>query len=259
MLNKYKYLLFQMVKRDFREKYKGSALGIIWSVIVPIFMMIIYTFVFSVIFQVRWSEQETGKFEYALMIFCGLCAINMINEVMNRASMGIVHNANYVKKVIFPLEIIPLTITITAFFNAMIQFIILIIANVILTHKLYVTNIELVLLVVPLFVMCLGIAYFLAAFAVYFRDIINAISVVNIIILYISPVFYSINNIPTAFRVFVGINPFSYIIENSRRICLYGENLNWTYYGISLLWAVILLVIGLFVFRRMKVGFADVL
>lgn len=253
------YLLQQLIIKDFREKYKGSVLGVLWSVMIPLFMMVIYTFVFSEIFQPVWSAQPSSKFEYALVIFCGLSAFNMFSEVMTRSTGIITGNVNYVKKVIFPLELLPLSISIVAFINCVISYMILLIGNIILTHTVHITSIELILLFIPLFITCLGISYALAALVVYFRDIVNAISLIVMVLMYISPIFYSLEAAPKLFQRIAAINPLAYIIENARRVCIYGQHMNLNYYLISLGVSAVILVVGYQIFSRLKDGFADIL
>lgn len=253
------YLLKQLVNRDFKEKYKGSVLGVLWSVIVPLFMMAMYTYVFSEIFHSAWGEQPGNKYEYALVIFCGLSAFNMFSEIMTRSPGIIMENVNYVKKVIFPLELLPMTVTITAFVNCLISYGILLIGNLFLNHTIYITSLELILQFIPLFVACLGVAYALSALAVYFRDIVNATSVLVMILMYTSPIFYSLETAPRQFQILAYINPLASVIENARRICLYGEHMEWEYYLVSLGASGVMLAIGYLVFHRLKNGFADVL
>ena len=253
------YLFRQLIKRDFREKYKGSVLGILWTIIVPLFMMVIYTYVFSEIFHPVWSADSNSRYEYALVIFCGLSAFNMLSEVMTRSTGIIAGNVNYVKKVIFPLNLLPLTVTTTAFVNSLISYGILLIGNLILTHKLYWTSLELILQFVPLFMTCLGVSYALAALAVYFKDIVNAISVLVMVLMYGSPIFYPLETAPAPFRMIAFINPLAYVIENSRKICLYGEHMDWRYYLISAVVSAVILAAGRSIFGRLKDGFADVL
>lgn len=253
------YLLQQLLLRDFKQKYKGTVLGFLWPVIIPLFMMVIYTFVFSVIFQARWTAETTNNYEYALVIFCGLSSFNMLSEIMGRATTIISGNVNYVKKVIFPLEMLPFTITVTAFVNCLISYGILLVANLILTRTFFVTSLELVFLFIPLFGTCLGIAYALSAMAVYYKDIGNAIGILTTVLLYVSPVFYSLKAVPVQLQMISAVNPLSYIIENARQICLYGEHLNIQQYICSLIVSAILLGAGFLIFKRAKDGFADVL
>ncbi|MFI3214067.1 MAG: ABC transporter permease [Eubacteriales bacterium] len=253
------YLFGQMIKRDFRQRYKGSILGILWSVIIPIVMLAIYTFVFGEIFQAKWSQDSDNKFEYAFIIFCGLCVVNMVTEVMNRSTMAILGNVNYVKKVVFPLEILPVSMTITAVANASISFTILIIGSSIFLNQFYIVSLEVFLLLIPLVVMNMGVAFFLSAITVYYRDMLNLVGIMSTIILYISPVFYSVEGVPAMFKNFIYINPLTLIIENARNVCLEGTHINALEFGIMMVMSSLILFLGYWIFNRLKKGFADVM
>ena len=129
------YLFKQLVKKDIQQQYKGSVLGILWSFIVPIFMLVIYTFVFSEVFQAKWDIDTSDKYQFALVLFCGLTVFNLVSEVMSRSTRLIASNTNYVKKVIFPLEILPVVATFSSLFNCGISFIILIVVRLIIYHS----------------------------------------------------------------------------------------------------------------------------
>lgn len=254
-----KYLLLQMIKKDIRQKYNGSILGVLWSIIIPLFMMVIYTFVFSVIFQTKWDLMHGNKFDFALFLFCGLTCFNMISEVMNRATTIIAGNVNYVKKVIFPLEIFPITITFTSLFNAIISFIILIVAKVILTHKFSITLYQIVLVLIPLFILSLGLGLIISAFSVYLKDMSNLMSILTIVLMYISPVFYPMTSVPIQYQFLCKLNPLTYIVENMRNTILYDKNIEIYSYLISMIVSCVLFFAGRWVFGKAKDGFADVL
>lgn len=256
---KNKYLIGQLIKKDIEQRYKGSVLGILWSFIVPILMLVIYTYVFSEIFQAKWDINTTNKFEFALVLFCGLSSFNMISEVMNRSTNIIASNINYVKKVIFPLEILPVILTFSALFNCVISFLILIISNIILRHNISITLIQILLAFLPLIILCIGVSYFISAISVYLKDIGNAIGIIVTILMYLSPVFFPLTSVPDSFRVACEINPLTYIIENFRNVILYGTNLNLVFYLKSLVFSILSLLLGYFIFSRVKEGFADVL
>lgn len=259
IIRKNKYLLGKLVKKDIEQRYKGSVLGMLWTFIVPIVMLIIYTFVFSEIFKAKWNIDTSNKFEFALVLFCGLSCYNMIAEVMNRSTNLIASNVNYVKKVIFPLEILPVTITFSALFNCVISYLILIAANLILSHTISVTLLQILLVFLPLIIICCGLSYFISAISVYLKDMSNAIGIIVTILMYLSPVFFPLTSVPKSFRMFCEINPLTYIIENFRNVVLYNTNLNLKYYLISMVFSLLCLVFGYYVFKKVKEGFADVL
>jgi len=254
-----RYLLGQLVKKDIEQKYKGSVLGILWSIIVPILMLIIYTFVFSEIFQAKWDIDTSDKYQFALVLFCGLSAFNLVGEVMNRSTVLIASNTNYVKKVIFPLELFPVVISLSSLFNCIINFIILVIARLILQKCISPTLYLIILAMFPLLILSIGLGLFISAISVYLKDVGNVISVVVTILMYISPVFFPLSSVPENFRVICELNPMTYIIENFRRVVLYDQYLNWNFYFLSLAIAFMVFLLGKIIFMRAKEGFADVL
>lgn len=253
------YLLWQLVKKDIEQRYKGSVLGMLWTIIVPILMLVIYTFVFSEIFQAKWSLDTSDKYEFALVLFCGLTAFNMISEVMNRSSNLIASNTNYVKKVIFPLELLPVVITLSALFTCIISYAILIVAKLILYHNISITLYQSILAFIPLILLSVGVGFILSAISVYLKDVGNVISVLVMVLMYMSPVFFPLTSVPEKYRGICMVNPMTYIIENFRNTMLYGMNLNWSFLGLSIVIALAVYALGYVVFMRTKEGFADVL
>ncbi len=253
------YLLRQLVKKDIMQRYQGSVLGMLWSFIVPVLMLIIYTFVFSEVFQARWNIDTSDKYQFALVLFCGLSAFNMVSEVMNRATILIASNTNYVKKVIFPLEILPIVCTCSALFNCVISFLILIGAKIIIYQNISKTLYLIILAMIPLIILSIGLGLFISAISVYLKDVSNIISVLVAVLMYMSPVFFPLSSVPEKFRWICEVNPMTYIIENFRNVVLYGEYLNWKFWGISCIVAIVIYWLGKIVFVRAKEGFADVL
>ncbi len=254
-----KYLLTQLIKNDIKQKYQGSILGILWSFIVPILMLVIYTFVFSVVFQAKWDIDSTDKYQFAIVLFCGLSAFNIMSEVMNRSTNIIAANVNYVKKVIFPLELLPIVLVCSALFTSVINFLILIIVRVILYHDVSDTLFMFIPVMIPLILLSYGVGLIISATSVYLKDIANIISVLVTVLMYMSPVFFPLSAVPEDLRIVCEINPMTYIIENIRRVVLYGEWPDYSSYVISICIAVFLSIFGYFVFERAKEGFADVL
>lgn len=259
VLIKNNYLLRQLVKKDIQQRYQGSVLGMLWSFIVPILMLVIYTFIFSEVFQARWDIDTSDKYQFALVLFCGLTAFNLVGEVMNRATTLIASNTNYVKKVIFPLEMLPVVTMFSALFNCLISFGILVVAKAIIYKNVSPTLYLIFLNLIPLMVMAVGLGLLISAISVYLKDVGNFISVFVTILMYMSPVFFPLSAVPESFRAVCEANPMTYIIENFRNVVIYGKCLDWKFFGISCLVAVVIYWIGKVVFMRAKEGFADVL
>lgn len=253
------YLFSFLVKNDIKQRYQGSVLGILWSIIIPLIMLAVYTFIFSEVFSAKWNVNTDNKFEFALMLFCGLNLYTMFSDVLSRSVGLIQQNQNYVKKVVFPLEILPGVITFSALFNCLIGFGVLIVANTALNHVIYASVIEMPLVLMPHIVFCCGVAFLFSALSVYVRDLANFISVLITILMYMSPVFFPLSAVPEQFRAFMMINPMTYTIENMRNVIMYGNHINPGYYAVSFGTALIAYLAGYWVFHRAKSGFADLL
>ena len=254
-----RYLFIRLVKTDIARRYQGSVLGFLWALLVPLTMLTIYTFIFSEVFSAKWSVDTGNKFEFALMLFCGLSLYNMFADVLGRSAGLIEQNQNYVKKVVFPIQILPAVITFSALFNCLISFLVLIVANAIITKNLFITVLEAPVVLIPHIVFCIGIAYLFSAVSVYLKDMANLISVLITICMYVSPVFFPLSAVPESFRFVMMLNPMTYAIENMRRVIIYGQGINMTYFAISAGTALLFYAVGRWLFMRAKAGFADLL
>ncbi|ANB61135.1 ABC transporter permease [Anoxybacteroides amylolyticum] len=253
-------LIMQFIKREVRSRYQGSYLGIVWSFITPLMMLMIYTFVFSVVFKARWGTSSgNSKVEFALLLFSGLIVFNIFSEVVSRAPMLITSNVNYVKKVVFPLEILPIVILGSSLFHLGINIVILIMAILIFTGKIYWTVILLPLVLLPICLFTLGLGWFLSSLGVYIRDIGQVMSVVISALMFLSPIFYPISAIPKELQFLYYINPISYVVEDVRRITVWGLLPHWNWLIIGTVFGVITALLGLIWFKKTRGGFADVL
>ena len=233
-------------------------MGLAWSFFYPLLMLAIYTFVFAVVFKARWGGAEGGKAGFAVFLFTGLLVHGVFAECIVRAPSLIIANTNYVKRVIFPLEILPVVAMGSALFHASVSLLVLL-AVKLFDSGLQMTAVFFPLVLVPLMLMTMGVAWFLAAIGVYIRDIGYVIQVVTTISLYVSPVFYPIDAMPERYRAFMYVNPLTSMIEQARRILILGSPPDWlnlallTIFGFVVAWA------GYWCFQRMRRGFADVL
>ncbi|MDR0477742.1 MAG: ABC transporter permease, partial [Desulfobulbaceae bacterium] len=189
-------LIKTLTRRDIASRYRGSFLGMLWSFFNPLFMLCVYTFVFSVVFKARWHTGDSSKSEFALALFAGLSVFNIFAECVNRAPSLIPSNANYVKKVIFPLEILPAISLGNALFHAAVSFTVWLAACLLLRGLPPATFPLLPLLLLPLVFMTMGVSWFLASLGVYLRDVSQMISVVTTALLFLTPIFYSAANLP---------------------------------------------------------------
>lgn len=253
-------LIGQMAWRDVIGRYKGSVLGLLWSLINPFLMLTVYTFVFSVVFKARWETYgDESKVSFALLIFVGLIMHSALTEALNRAPYLVLSNPNYVKKIVFPLEILPIVCLIAALFHAMVSLTVLVIALVIYKGFLPWTTVLLPLVIAPLAVLISGLAWMLASLGVYLRDVGQTISVVTTVLLFMSTAFYPLAALPEQFHPFILANPLTFIIEQARSVAIYGRQPDWSGLGIYMILAFGVAWSGYAWFQKTRKGFADVI
>lgn len=254
-------LVFEMIKRTVAGRYRGSVIGMAWSLAYPLMMLLVYTFVFGVVFKVRFNagggDESTSNF--ALTLFSGLIVHAFFAECMVRSPGLITGNPQYVKKVVFPLEVLPWVAVGSALFQAAMSSIVLVFFLIVLQHTLHPSIVLAPLILAPLVLMGAGVAWFLAALSVYLRDIAQVVAVLSTMLLFLSPVFYPIDALPDWAQYVVMLNPLSIPITEFRHAVVFGEPVAWT---AVIVYAVIAYLVawgGYSWFQRTRVGFADVL
>jgi len=251
-----------MVKREVLSRYKGSFLGLLWSFVNPVLMLTIYTFVFGIVFKVRLEQHSAfydDKAAFALLLFSGLIVYNLFNECISRAPGLILANTNYVKKIIFPLEILPWVTLGAALFHAGMSYLVLLFFLMVLGHPLHGTIFLLPIVVMPLLLLIMGLSWLLASIGVFVRDIGQFIGLILTMMLFLSPIFYPASALPEAVRDYIFLNPLTFIIEQSRGLILEGILPNWFGLTIYFLIAISIAGTGLIWFEKTRKGFADVL
>ena len=252
-----------MIKREIIARYRGSFLGLLWTLINPVLMLLIYTFVFGVVFKVRLEPQNSylydDKFAFAMLLFTGLVLFNLFSECLSRAPGLILTNVNYVKKVIFPLEILPLVSLGSALFHAGISFLVLFAFLLIMEHPIEWTIIFLPIVLLPLMLFTVGLSWILASIGVFVRDIGQLISLILTMLLFLSPIFYPASALPEPIRDYLFLNPLTLIIEQVRSVILCGQLPDWNSLALYYLFASFIAWSGLAWFRKTRKGFADVL
>jgi lipopolysaccharide transport system permease protein len=253
-------LIFEMTKREVLGRYRGSVLGLGWSLFHPLVMLAIYTFVFSIVFRARWPDMagDSGTLDFALALFVGMILHSLFAECVNRAPNLITSNVNYVKKVVFPLEILPWVAMGSALFHGVISFVVLL-AILVLSHGAAPLTVLLIpFVILPLLCVTIGVAWFLSALGVYLRDMWQMIGIITSIMLFLSPVFYPASAVPAGFRRLLYMNPLTFIIEQARDVVFIGKLpsvsglLMYTVGSLFIAWA------GFAWFQKTRKGFADV-
>jgi lipopolysaccharide transport system permease protein len=252
-------LIKQFTNREINSRYKGTYLGILWSYLYPILMLVVYTYVFSEIFKAKWNAGSDNKIEFALVLFCGLATFNIFAEVLTKAPTLIINNVNYVKKIIFPLEIFPVISLLSSIVNALISYFILMVGLICFLGVFHWTFIFFPLVLIPLVLLTLGLGWFFASLGVFIRDIGQILIIAVQALMLLSPIFYPPTAIPKGFQFLLNINPISYVIENMRRVMVWGQLPQWDYLILGTLISSIICVCGYAWFQKTKSGFADVL
>lgn len=247
------------VKREVLGRYRGSVMGILWSFFNPLFMLIVYTFVFSVVFKARWNAGSESKTEFALVLFAGLIVFNLFAECINRAPSLIVGNQNYVKKVVFPLEILPWVGFGAALFHGAVSLGVWLIAYLIFFGLPPTTILYLPLILLPFGLFIMGLSWALASLGVYLRDVGQFIGLLTTVLMFLSPIFYPASALPESYRTFLYMNPLTPVIEQTRDVLFWGKAPDFAMLGIYLIATSIIAWLGFAWFQKTRKGFADVL
>ena len=252
-------IVFQMARRDMIERYRGSMLGFLWSVLNPLLMLVVYTFVFTTIFQAKWPGSPGGSADFAINAFAGLIVFTIFAESVSRAPVLVVQNANLVKKVVFPLEILPWVPLASSLFHAAINFAVLLVFVVAVTGKLHATVLLFPLAIVPVILLTLGLTWLLSSLGVFFRDASHTVALLVTVLMFVSPIFYPASAIPAHLRPFFELNPLARSIEDARAVVILGTVPDIGGFALHCLVAAVVAWAGLWWFVRTKHTFADVL
>lgn len=253
-------MITQLVKRDVVGRYRGSFLGLVWSFLHPLFMLMVYLFVFGIVFQIKWGiDTDTGEKEFAVILFSGIILHALLAECLVRSPGIIVTNTQFVKKIVFPLEVLPVMIVSTAVFHFVIGFILLSVFNLLAHEVLYLTSLLFPVVVLPLVLLALGISWLLAATGVFVRDIGHVTGILATMLLFLCPIFYPLERVPEEVRWLLFLNPLTLVVDQLRAIVIFG---NWPDWGALLIYYIVAFSVfwlGYRWFDRTRAGFADVL
>jgi len=254
----YRVLIFRLARREIAARYQGSALGAMWLVIAPLLQLLIYTFVFSIVFKAKWDLPVEGRLVFAVVFFSGLIVYNIFAECVNRGPRLILENPNYVKRLVFPLEIMPWVAAVSALFNFCIGLALLAVIYLIQFGIPPASALAVPLLIIPFVMMTIGLTYWLAATGVYLRDLAQIVVLITMLLMFVTPIFYSTDQVPESFRIFIEINPISSVLGQIRG-CLFEAKWPdpvWFIAAFAFGWGV--LYAGYAWFTKTRKGFADV-
>lgn len=252
-------LIKALTEREVLGRYRGSFVGIFWSLLTPMVMLAVYTFVFSVIFKARWNAQSSSLTEYGMVLFAGLIVFNIFSECVGQSPSLVLSNVNYVKKVVFPLEILPWVSLGAALFHAAISTSVWLVAYLILFGLPPITVLLFPLVILPLILLIMGLTWVLASLGVYLRDVSQFVGIIITITMFLSPIFYSASSLPKEYRILLQINPLTSVIEGARDVLFWGVMPDLVFLGIYLILSILVAWLGFVWFQKTRKGFADVL
>lgn len=261
-------LATQLARREVVGRYRGAVLGILWSLLTPLLMLAVYTFVFGVVFKSRWTPPldiaggtaaQSSTAEFAVVVFAGLIVFQIFGEVINRAPSLVLSNANYVKKIVFPLEILPLVAVGSALFHAAVSLLVLFGFMLAVYGAIPLTALWLPVVLVPYCLLILGLGWFLAAFGVYYRDIGQFLGTLVTALMFLSPIFFPLSALPEWIQPWVALNPIVFPVEETRNVLIWGKTPDFLALALYMGVALVVAVLGYLWFQKTRKGFADVL
>lgn len=259
-ISRHRSLIFQMTVREVVGRYRGSLLGLTWSFFNPLLMLLVYTFVFTEVFHSKWtSAPEAGKVDFAVVLFIGMIVYALFAENVNRAPMLVISNANYVKKVVFPLEILPIVGVCASLFHCLISLAVWLLAYLLLVGIPHVTALLIPIVILPFAIGILGLSWMLASVGVFLRDVAQTTGIITTALMFLAPVFYSIDNVPPQFKTVILVNPATFIIQEAREVLVWGHVPDWYGLGIYTITSILMAWLGYWWFQKTRKGFADVL
>ncbi|MBS0213551.1 MAG: ABC transporter permease [Proteobacteria bacterium] len=260
-LVQHRRLIWQLARRDVLGRYRGSFLGLAWSLVNPLLMLAVYTFVFSVVFRSHWSASAVvgNRLSFAVILFAGLLVFNLFAEGFTRAPTLILGNVNYVKRVVFPLEVLPVVALLAALFHMLVALLAWAVLAVFVLHGLPWTVLLLPLALAPLLMGTLGLMWVLASLGVYARDIGQVTAIGVTLLLFLSTIFYPLDAIPEPYRDLMAANPMSFLVEAVRDVLVFGRQPHWGVLMLCWLGSLLLAWLGWWWFQKTRDGFADVL
>lgn len=253
-------LTYRLALREVEARYRGSVLGGVWAFVTPLVLLVVYTMVFGVLFQSRWPHApDTGLGGFALALFCGLIPLNIFNECVTRSPALVLAVPHYVKRVVFPLEILPVSLLGSVLFHGVVSLGALLLVSLVLNRTLPWTVTLLPVVLLPLVLLSLGCAWFLASLGVFLRDLGQGVALLTQVLVFGTPIFYPTEALPAFLRPWMALNPLAWVVENLRRVVLWGLLPDGRGLGLWTAATAAILLLGYAWFMKTKRIFADVL
>lgn len=255
---KHRSLTFELTQREVLGRYRGASFGLLWSLISPFLMLLVYTLAFGFIMKGRWPGSSGSTTDFALILFVGLTVHAFFAECFTRAPQLIISNTSYVKRVVFPLDILVLSMTFAALFHLAMNMIVLLLLLLYVKGVVQPTAALLPLVLMPLVILTVGVGWIVSALGVYLRDIGQIAGVVAAAMLFLSSAIIPVESVPESYRIVFELNPLTFIINQVREVVIWGRMPDWSGLAIYTLIAFLVAVGGHRIFNKLRVGFADV-
>jgi len=260
LLRQHHYLFWQFTKRTIAQRHKGSVLGMLWMALQPLLMMAVYVVMFGVIFNARYhGVSHQGPLDYALGVFLSITIFQVVADAITTAPAAITSQPNLVKKVVFPLEILPLAGLASSFFQFFVSMLLVLAGIAFFGGGLTPHSLWVLVVLVPLAPLLVGLSLILAALGVFLRDMQHVSGPASLIVMYASGVFYSSEMVPHSIWRFLRFNPLVHVIDQARQVLLWHQPIHWTGLLYSLTLGLLLTLFGGWLFKKLKTAFADVL
>lgn len=256
---RHRHLIWSMARRDVLGRYQGSLLGVLWTVATPLILLLVYAFVFGSVFQSKWGISGSVNSVFVANLFLGLTIYGFFAEVFNKAPMLVVGNTNYVKKVVFPLDVLPWVTVAASLFQMAVSLALLLVFSMVADVPLHWTVVLLPVLLLPFILVMMGFAWLLAALGVFIRDLSQVTTLIATAAMFLSPVFFPLSAVPKAYASLFYLNPLTWVLESGRGLVFHGVLPGVTAVSIYLTVSLLLYFLGYWVFSRLRHGFADVL
>ena len=251
-------LIASLTRRELAARYRGSILGVVWTILTPLVMIAIYTFIFANFFGAKFNRQSSS-WDYALYLFCGLLPWTAFAESAQASASNIITHSNLVKRVVFPLEVLPVAQVLASVTNQMGGTAALVVATLLLRREVHLTLLWLPLLIILQVMLMLGVSWLIASLGVFLRDTGQAIALILTAWLYLTPIIYPETVVPERYQPLLNLNPWTPLVRSYRRILFENSAPDWGGLLFFLSFAFVCFLFGYWWFARTRRNFADVI
>jgi lipopolysaccharide transport system permease protein len=258
-LGKHRNLTRELAKRDILGRYRGANFGLMWSLMAPLMLLAIYTIAFGEILGSRWNQASGDSAAFGMVLFLGIMVHGFFAECFARSPRLMLENTNYVKRVVFPLHVLPWSVVLSALFHLGMNLVVFCVLNLLVFSSFSPYVLLAPLVVAPLVLMTVATCWFVAALGVYVRDISQAVPVVVTALLFLSSAIVPVDVLPERYRLVFELNPLTFFIDQVREVALWGRLPDWSGIAVRAVVGLVLLYVSYGWFRVSSRGFADVI